>query len=213
MSLHDAPPADIAVEDHGVPLRPPPRAGVSMKAAMIVPGLGFFILVVFIGASLLTSNPVQSTKTSVRTFSVPGTSLRARPAVDDLKAITVSGQPPGNILNNVSIPEGATLVSHQNNTDSAQGYDAQIGLTDDASQAAVENFYAKDMKKQGWQNLTTGPAENDPNAIEVLGKEAGSDGYYWEMGVVVSATTFGPNAPPAGVTHFTLELFQQSDPD
>ena len=57
--------------------------------------------------------------------------------------------------NNVSIPEGATLVSHQNNTDSAQGYDAQIGLTDDASQAAVENFYEMCIRDSRSPSRTT----------------------------------------------------------
>jgi hypothetical protein len=204
---------DGANGNGGPPLRPPTRP-FSIKAAMIVPGLGLLILVAFIGAGFLTSNPVQPTKTSTRPFSVPGTSLRARPAEVVLKVITVSGQPPGNIINAVSIPVGATRVSYQNNTAAGQGdYSAQITLTADDSQAAVENFYAKDMKKQGWQIFSTGPADHHAGAIEVLGKKAGSDGFYWEMGATVSATTFGANAPPAGTTSFTIELFQQPDPD
>jgi len=180
---------------------------------MIVPGIGALILAAFIGAGFLTSNPVQQTKATTRSFSVAGTSLRARPAVQALKVITVSGQPPGNIVNATSIPVGATRVSFQNNSASAQAYDAQIRLTIDASQAAVQNFYSKDLKQQGWQIFETGPADNDPGAIEVLAKKAGSDGFYWELGAVVSATTFGPAAPASGSTAFVLRLFQQPDPD
>ena len=88
---------------------------------MIVPGIGLLILVLFIGAEFLTSNPVQQTKTSTRAFSVPGTPLRAMPAVHDLKVITVSGQPPGNIINAVSIPDGATRTSYQNNSNGGPG--------------------------------------------------------------------------------------------
>jgi hypothetical protein len=199
--------------DDTVPLRPPSRAGFSMKKAMIVPGIGAVILVLFIGAGFLTSNPVQNTKTSTSSFSVPGTPLRATPAVHDLKPIIVSGQPPGNIINAISIPLGATRTSSANNSTSAQEYDAQITLSADASQTAVENFYRKDMKKQGWQIFSTGPADHHPGALEVLAKKAGSDGFYWEMGAVISATTFGPKAPAAGATSFTIELFQQPDPD
>ena len=112
--------------DDTAPLRPPPRAGFNLKTAMIVPGIGLLILVLFIGAGLLTSNSVQQTKTSTSSFAVSGTPLRAVPAVRDLKVITVSGQPPGNILNVVSIPQGATRISFVNNTQSAQQYDAQI---------------------------------------------------------------------------------------
>jgi hypothetical protein len=200
--------------DDAVPLRPPSRAGFSMKNAMIVPGIGVVILILFIGAGFLTKNPVQHTKTSSASFSVAGTPLRAKPAVKDLRPIIVSGQPPGNIINAVSVPVGASRTSSENNTAAGQGdYSAQITLSIDQSQTAVANFYKLDMKKQGWQSSTTGPADHHPGSLEVLAKKAGSDGFYWEMAAVVSPTTFGPKAPAAGVTSFTLELFQQPDPD
>jgi hypothetical protein len=199
--------------DDAVPLRPPPRAGFNLKMAMIVPGIGLLILVLFIGAGFLTSNSVQQTKTSTSAFTVSGTSVRAVPAVQDLKVITVSGQPPGNILNAVSIPEGARRVTFANNTQSAQQYDAQISLKSDDSQAALETFYKSVMKKQGWQIFSTGPADHDPGAFDILGKKAGSDGFFWEMGAVISPTTFGAGAPAGGTTPFVVRLFQQPDPD
>ena len=99
------------------------------------------------------------------------------------------------------------------NSGAAGEYDEQIELTSDASQGAMRTFYLDDMKAQGWQIFEAGPADHDPGALEVLGKKAGSDGFYWEMGAVVSATTFGADAPPAGSTHFTIRLFQVPDPD
>ena len=42
-----------------------------------------------------------------------------------------------------------------------------------------------------------------PGALEVLGKKAGSDGFYWEMGAVVSATTSVP-APRRRRPHVTF---------
>jgi hypothetical protein len=203
----------MTLDDTAAPLRPPPRAGFNMKAAMIVPGIGLLILVLFIGAGFLTSNSVQQTKTSTSSFSVPGTPLRAVPAVHDLKVITVSGQPPGNILNSVSIPKGATRTSFKNNTESAQQYDAQITLKAAESQAALETFYKSVMKKQGWQIFSTGPADHDPGAFDILGKKAGSDGFFWEMGAVISPTEFGNGAPAGGTTPFIVRLFQQPDPD
>ncbi|HEY3842978.1 MAG TPA: hypothetical protein VGL48_06960 [Acidimicrobiales bacterium] len=202
-----------AAANRGEPVRPPMGRGFSMRAAMIVPGLGVLILGVFIGAGFLTSNPVQAPDKSTASATVAGTSLRALPALTDLKAITLSGEPPGNILNSVSVPQGATLLSHQDNSAAADQFDAQIGLKSDASQGALDTFYTLDMKRQGWQIFETGPADHDPGAVEVLGKKAGSDGFYWEMGAVVSATTFGPDAPPRGDTAFTVRLFQVPDPD
>jgi hypothetical protein len=180
---------------------------------MIVPGIGLLILVLFIGAGFLTSNPVQKTKASTHAFAVPGSPLRAMPAVRALKVITASGQPPGNIINAVSIPLGATRVSFQNSSAADQGYSAQISLHANDSQAALENFYAKVLKKQGWQILSTGAAPNLPGGLEVLGKEAGADGFYWDLGAVISPTSFGAGAPAAGRTSFSLELYQEQDPD
>jgi hypothetical protein len=184
-----------------------------MKAAMIVPGIGVVILALFIGAGFLTSNSVQRTKTSSSSFPVPGTPLRAMPAAHDLKVITVSGQPPGNIINAVSVPVGSTRTSFVNNSAAAQQYDAQIQLSANYSQGAVEKFYTKAMRKQGWQIFSTGPADHAPGSIAVLAKKAGSDGFFWEMGAVVSPTTFGAHGPAAGTTSFTVRLFQQPDPD
>jgi hypothetical protein len=211
MTLHYPGEVNLAAEDREPP-RPPPRPGFSLKLAMIVPGLGALILIAFIAAEFLTTNPVQPTKTAAHSFSVPGTPLRADPAVHALKAITVSGQPPGNIINATSIPAGATRTSYENNSQAAQEYDAQITLQIDQSQGAVENFYTKDLKKQGWSIFSTGPAEHVAGGLEVLAKKAGSDGFYWELGAVISPTSFGGNAPAAGTTSFTLELVQEPDP-
>jgi hypothetical protein len=214
MTLHDAAPRQVAASDGGEPPRPPPRKAYSMRLAMIVPGIGLLILVLFIGAEFLTSNPVQTTRTSTGAFSVPGTPLRAEPAVHALKVITVSGQPPGNIINAASIPEGSTRTSFTNTSAASQGaYDAQITLRDNQSQAALENFYRLVMKKQGWQIVSTGPADHVTGGLEVLGKKAGSDGFYWEMGAVISPTSFGAGTPSTGATSFSLELIQVQDVD
>jgi hypothetical protein len=214
MTLHDARPIETAAStpapEGGEPPRPPAR--FTMRLAMIVPGIGVLILVLFIGTEFLTSSPVQKTKTSTRSFSVPGTPLRAVPGVHDLKVITVAGQPPGNIINAVAIPKGARRTSFVNKSASAEQYDAQITLRADQSQAVLETFYKQDMKKQGWQVFSTGAADHVTGGFEVLGKKAGSDGFYWELGAVISPTSFGAGAPAAGATSFTLELDQQPDP-
>jgi hypothetical protein len=199
----------------GEPPRPgPPKKSYSMRAAMIVPGIGVLILVLFIGAGFLTSNPVQKNKTTAGSFSVAGTPLRAEPGVHALQVITVSGQPPGNIINAVSIPEGSVRTSFANNSAASQGaYDAQITLRDNESQAALENFYKLVMKRQGWQIVSTGPADHVTGGLEVLGKKAGSDGFYWELGAVISPTSFGAGTPAAGATSFSLQLLQEQDDD
>jgi hypothetical protein len=195
------------------PLRPAPYAGFSMRPAMFVLALAVLILAVFIGVGFITNGPPATTDTSKALTSVAGTSVRAERAESALSVITQSGEPPSNIINSVSLPAGARRVSHQDNSAAADQYDEQIGLVSDDSQGALRTFYERDMKAQGWQIFEIGPADHDPGALEVLGKKAGSDGFYWEMGAVISATSFGANAPPAGSTKFTVRLFQVPDPD
>jgi hypothetical protein len=108
---------------------------------------------------------------------------------------------------------GSVRVSHQDNSGGASQFDSQVVFRSGDSQAALLSFYAGDMKVQGWQVFDRGAAANDPGAFEVLGKLAGSDGYYWEMGATISPTTFRPGGPPRGVTMFTVRLFQVPDPE
>ena len=51
----------------------------------------------------------------------------------------------------------------------------------------------------------------DPGSLEVLGKLAGTDGYYWEMGAVIAPTVFRPGGPPRGQTDFIIRLLQEGD--
>jgi hypothetical protein len=111
----------------------------------------------------------------------------------------------------VDLPAGSVRVSHQNNAAGSGQFDAQVVFHSDASQGALLAFYAATMKQQGWQIYDKGPAANDPGALEVLGKLAGTDGYYWEMGATISPTSFGHGAPASGQTAFTIRLFQQND--
>jgi hypothetical protein len=178
---------------------------------MIVLGLAVLILGLFAVLGLVTSNQNAPVRTSSAPRAVPGTSLEAVPADHVLRVIEQGGEPPADIINAVFVPEGTVRVSSQNNSASADQFDSQVGLRSDASQGALLTFFAAVMRQQGWQVFDRGPAANDPGAVEVLGKLAGSDGWYWEMGAVIPPTTFGPGAPAGGQTDFTIRLFQQPD--
>jgi hypothetical protein len=184
-----------------------------MRPAMIVFGLAALILVVFITIAIVTSQAPAPIKHSAAAVGVPGVTLRAVPAAGLLAPIVTDGEPPNNILNAVSVPVGSVRISHENNTAGAGQYDEQVTFRSDDSQAALLAFFAADMKLQGWQVSDQGTARNDPGALEVLGKLAGTDGYYWDMGATINATTFTPGGPARGVTHFTVRLFQESDSD
>ena len=193
------------------PVRPRTSTGNSLRPAMVVLGLAVLILGLFAGLGLATSHQNAAVHTNTAPRAVPGSTLLAVPAAHVLSVIIKGGEPPSDIVDAVSVPADSVRVSQQNNSGSAAQFDSQIGLRATDSQGALLTFFASDMRQQGWQIFDRGPAANDPGATEVLGKLAGSDGWYWEMGAVISPTTFGPGAPPAGQTDVTIRLFQQPD--
>ena len=178
---------------------------------MIVLGLAVLILVVFVAIGILSSQSPGPVRHGTAASSVAGTTLRAEPAAAALAPIVSPGQPPTNILNAVSIPVGSVRISHQNNAADSGQYDSQVVLRSGDSQGALLAFYAADMRLQGWRAFDRGPAANDPGALEILGKLAGTDGYYWEMGATISPTTFSRGGPARGQTDFTIRLLQESD--
>ncbi|HMD46749.1 MAG TPA: hypothetical protein VKG43_11345 [Acidimicrobiales bacterium] len=191
------------------PPRPPARAaGPSLRPALIVLGLAVGILVVFgIFAGFTTvANAPSTTPTPPR--SVPGTSLRSVGAARLLRPIELSGAPPANIVDAITIPSGAVALGHLNL--GVDQYDQEMRFRVAGSQGAVVQFYRAEMRRLGWGQMSSGPARNQPRTVEVLGQKAGDDGWYWEMGAVVSPTTF-PAGSPAGGTTFAIRLFQVSD--
>jgi hypothetical protein len=225
MTLHDTGPlrsaetapsvpaeASAASAAPAVPLRPPTAGGISMRPAMVVLGLAALILAAFVALGIATSHPATPVHGGAGPSVVAGTALRAEPAAAVLEPIVHGGQPPTNVVNALFVPEGAVRVAHADNTASSGQYDAQVVLRSSDSQAALLAFFAADLKAQGWQVLANGSTvPNHPGSLEVLGKLAGSDGYYWEVGATVAPTTFVPGGPARGTTDVTLRLVQLPD--
>ena len=219
---------------------PPARRFPGMRPAMVVVGLAGLLVVGLIVTGALSgpghrASPIRKGLLGP----VRGTSLRAVAASGPLRPIEQDGQPPTNIVRTLTLPAGAHVVSVADNTGTDQ-YDEQMQFALDASEADVLAFYKTELAHGGWRVLSSGPATNLPGGVEVLGELGGSDGWYWEVGAVVSPTTFpagtsgttgtsgstgtsgttgttGSTAPsasaPAGAesTRFTLRLFQVAD--
>ena len=193
------------------PERPHTSSGNSLRPAMVVLGLAVVILGGFAALGLLTSQPNAPVRTGTSPRSVPGSTLLAVPAAHVLSVIIKEDGPPSDIVNAVSVPAGTVRISAQDNSGASAQYDSQVVLRSDASQGALLSFFTAAMKQQGWQVFDRGPAADNPGATEVLGKLAGSDGWYWDMGAVIPPTSFSPGAPAGGWTDVTIRLYQESD--
>ena len=213
MTLRDA---DTGLRSEGAtppePVRPPTPGGISMRPAMIVLGLAVLILVVFVTIGILSSHPPAPVTRSTSPIPVPGVTVPTESTASQLSPIVEAGEPPTNIRNAVFVPVGSIRLSHRDNSGEAAQFDSQVSFRSDDSQGTLLAFFAAEMKAQGWRVFDRGPAgANNPGALEVLGKLAGSDGYYWEMGAVIEATTFGAGGPAHGQTDYPIRLFQVDD--
>lgn len=186
------------------------QPGPSVKAAAGVLGLA---AVVFTGGSIAlglgASTAPKQAPTTVPT--APGAPLRAAPASAALKPIELPGQPPANILQALAVPAGAQVEPGSAKDLTVANYDHLLGFVVPASQADVVAFFKAELRADGWQQVSSGPARGGIG-IQVLAQHAGSDGNTWDAGVVVHATTFASSGSAAvtGTTAFTVELYTQS---
>jgi hypothetical protein len=204
---------DVVTEtpDAGAEPLPPPRRSPGMRPALVVAGIAVLLVLVF-GLTAAFTGQTPPPAPSTTPVKVPGTSLRATPATTALKPIEQPGTPPDNIVDALTVPVGATTTSHTNNSTSATGYDEQVDLSlAGASQASVVAFYRSELDTKGWKRISVGPATDEPGTTQVLAEAAGDDGWYWEVGALVSPTVFGSDGTQT--TPFVLRLFQVPDED
>jgi hypothetical protein len=208
--------------------RPP---GPSTKPALIV--LGVILLLFLLGIALEIVSGSQSRPTAAPTSiaTARGAVLRAVPARPLLKAITVVGQPPEDLLNALAVPRGATPVPTSAVDLGVELYDRSLRFEVPATEQAVISFFRAQLPAQHWRRLSQGPAAKVPG-YQILEQHPASDGHEWEIGVTVSPTAFPPAhtpgaqtpgtpstsvpstsvpAPTGDTTSFTLRLFSVSD--
>jgi hypothetical protein len=188
----------------------PPRKTFTMRPALVVLGLAFVILIVFSLGSAFSHTSLTPTKAPKGTSAVKGSSLRAVNAQAGLKPIEQDGQPPANVLAAITLPVGAIEMS-SSNPGEGNSYDQQVQFSVDASEATVLGFYKIELAHFGWKTVTSGPATHQAGQ-QIVGQIAGEDGFYWQLGVVVSPSTFLDNGT-VDVTEFTLQVIQVGDDD
>jgi hypothetical protein len=197
--------------DQAVPYDPEQRTYQRMSLrgpAVIVLAIAVFILVGGVVASaLFTSGSPKLTLTSI---TIPdGTVVQLTPATTALKPI-IDSQPPSDILAALAVPAKSTERRFVNTDQNLTQYDRSVSFTSGLASDQLVAFYQTLLPKLGWKVTDTAadPAGTAvPGTIEVLATKGSQDGYYWEVGAVVSPST------SAGSTSFTIDLYEQEDQD
>ena len=173
--------------------------------ALVVLGIAVLIVVVGVVASALTSG--GDTSLSIRTITIPdGTVVPLTPAATALRAIVSAGQPPADILGNLAVPTGSSVVRTVNIDQGVGQFDRTVVFRTGLSSDQVGDVYRTLLPKLGWKVTDSGsPAAGKAPGTVILFKKGSGDSFYWEVGATVSPTT------STGSTTFSLELLELPD--
>ena len=168
-------------------------------------GIAVFIVIVGTVGSALESG--SSPTLSIHSVTVPGgTVVHLTPATTAMKSVVSEGQPPADILGNLAVPSGSPVVRTVNSDQGAGQFDRTVYFTSGLSSDQVVDAYLTVLPELGWKVIYDGSgAQRSGQGTEVLAKRGSGDGYYWEVGAVVSPTT------STGSTPFFLELYELPD--
>jgi hypothetical protein len=142
-------------------------------------------------------------------------SLSAIGASPVLQRISSGGIPPRDVLEALVVPDGARIVSTTAQDAGVDQYDRSIYFEIGTKSTELVKFYRAELKRAHWKLLGTYPL---PSAgTELLAQRTGSDGYEWEVGVVV--TPVNPSISPSlagdgqtsAVMGLRLRLFEVPD--
>jgi hypothetical protein len=175
---------------------------VSILPAASVLGLAVLTLLVVGTMNAFDSSVVTPTTTPVIVGALPAAS-----AVTDASLFSKAvqdGVPPMDIASVLIAPKGTRRIGNVDTGGAGVGnYDRASAFSVAAPRAKLLGFYDSNLKALGWTLYSTGAAPAG-GGDELLFQKGGSDGWYWEAGVIARPTT-------AGRTAFTVRLFQAAD--
>lgn len=163
--------------------KPPLTTTTSILPAMAVVGIAVVTLVVFLLINFI-ANPKVTTTTTTLPVVVGG--LLEQPNSRLLAGCQEAGNPPANIGGALLVPRltrssGPTL--HPNG--GAGDYDCLRTLVTRTSPAQLLGFYSAQLQSRGWSLFSKGSPAGLP---QYLFQKAGSDTFYWIIGITVNAT-------------------------
>lgn len=177
--------------------------------ALVVLGI---VAVVFLGGvalALTSSTPPSRVLVPAGRSTLPGVAVAALPAGPDLARIASAGQPPADVVDALVVPAGARVTGTRDEDAGVSQYDRSIELSVPATPSELRAFYRAELAHLHWTFLGEVPLDGG-QGTEILAKRASTDGYYWEVGVLI--TPAEPAISPAlaggsgGPTSSALEL-------
>jgi hypothetical protein len=173
--------------------------------AMIVLGLAVVILLGGVAAAALSSGS-NPTFTIRHVTLDDGTQVDLVPAAVKLHAIVNNDEPPADIIGNLGVPRESVVHGVINSDQHTAQFDRTVDLSSQLAQPQVVEAYRRMVTAVGWKVIYQGAApQGQAGADEILATKGSADGFYWEVGIVVSPTR------ATGSTPYSVEVFETSD--
>ena len=180
-------------------IAPPLTTTTSILPAAAVLGVAVVMLVVFMFINLVADQGVTATTTIPVIVGGLG--------VDHASTLLADCQPPGSIPANIApgivVPLGTRARGPFALPNSGAGdYDCYRPLVSTTSASGLLGFYKTQLEARGWNLFSSGAANGAP---QYLFQKAGSDTFYWIIGVTVD-----PGPSNANATDWTFRIYQNS---
>lgn len=181
--------------------KPPVTTTTSIWPAAAILGLAVVMLGVFLLVDFVTSKGVVPPPTTLPAV-VGGLTRDANPT-PALKYCLQSEEVPSNLDSAFLVPDNTVPRSGANTPDLGAGeYDCIEPMsTTGATSGQIISFFNAQLETRGWSLFSKGASNGHPQS---LFQKAGSDGFYWELGITVTKST-------ASHVDWTFEIYQNSD--
>ena len=177
--------------------QPPLTTTTSLKPAAVVLGIAAFVLVFFTTINIVVNPTVNSTTT----IPIVVGALPIDTKSNLLLECQLPENPPSDISNSLLIP---TLSSAESpikwRGKGPGGYDCARDILTAAPSSELLSFYKSHLESRGWKLFSQGDTYKSKQP-QMLFQKAGSDTFYWILGVSVNTST-------ANSTVFTFRLYQ-----
>ena len=181
-------------------LRPPLTTTTSLWPAAAVLGLAVVVLAGFMLINIIASPRVQTTST---TLPVVVGSLGLAATSPARALCTATNAVPANVASGIVTPVHTTVAPGGLIVNQGAGdFDCvEPFTTANASAGALLSFFDGQLSVRGWNLFSKGSSTGKPQS---LFQKAGNDGFYWIIGVSVTASHHGS-------TTWTFRLYQNSE--
>jgi hypothetical protein len=152
------------------------------------------VAVVALGGFLLAALSSSSKPPPAPIGKIAGANVAAASASSFIAKIAVAGEPPPNVIDAIVVPADSTLSSTHRQPENLELFAGSITLSAPDQASDLLTFYRLELAHEKWK-LTRTDATANGKGSELFATIAGSDGFYWELEVIVESSN--PSVSPA----------------